>query len=209
MARYTGPVCKLCRRENKKLFLKGEKCYSDKCAMNNPKVQAPGQHGARRKKPTEYSIQLREKQKTKRFYGVMERQFRKYFAMADKSMGQTGERLLQILESRLDNVVYRLGYAMSRAEAKQLVCHGHFKVNGQRVDIPSYLVSVGDIITIADKSKESTKIKAVVEANSSRPVVKWLEKDVDNMSGKVVALSSREDIDLEIEEHLIVELYSK
>lgn len=209
MARYTGPVCKLCRRENTKLFLKGDKCYSDKCAMNNPKVQAPGQHGARRKKPTEYSIQLREKQKTKRYYGVMERQFRNYFAMAEKSTGQTGDRLLQLLESRLDNVVYRLGYAMSRAEAKQLITHGHFKVNGQRVDIPSYLISVGDVISVADKSKDSAKIKTVAEANSSKPVVKWLEKDLDNLSGKVVALSMPEDIDLSIEVHLIVELYSK
>ncbi len=209
MARYTGPVCKMCRRENTKLFLKGEKCYSDKCAMNNPKVQAPGQHGARRKKPTEYSTQLREKQKTKRYYGVMERQFRNYFALAEKSSGQTGDRLLQILETRLDNVVYRLGYAMSRAEAKQLVSHGHFLVNGQKVDIPSYLIKVGDVISVADKSKDSAKIKAVAEANSSRPVVKWLEKDLDQLSGKVVALPQTEDIDLPIEVHLIVELYSK
>ncbi len=210
MARYTGPVCKLCRRENTKLFLKGDKCMSEKCPMNNPKVKIPGPHGDRRRKLTEYGMQLREKQKTKRYYGVMERQFANYFEMATKVKGlTTGEALLQILERRLDNVVYRLGFAMSRAEAKQLVNHGHFTVNGKRVDIPSYLVKEGDVIAMADKSKDSDKIKGVLEANSAKPVVKWIEKDSENVKGKIVALPTVEDIDLPIEVHLIVELYSK
>lgn len=210
MARYTGPVCKLCRRENTKLFLKGDKCMSEKCPMNNPKVKIPGPHGDRRRKLTEYGTQLREKQKTKRYYGVMERQFANYFDMATKVKGMTtGEALLQILERRLDNVVYRLGFAMSRAEAKQLVNHGHFTVNGKKVNIPSYLIKEGDVVAMTDKSKESDKIKGVLEANSAKPVVKWIEKDSENVKGKIVALPTVEDIDLPIEVHLIVELYSK
>ncbi len=210
MARYTGPVCKLCRRENTKLFLKGDKCMSEKCPMNDPKVKIPGPHGDRRRKLTEYGTQLREKQKTKRYYGVMERQFANYFEMATKVKGlTTGEALLQILERRLDNVVYRLGFAMSRAEAKQLVNHGHFTVNGKKVNIPSYLVKEGDVIAMTDKSKDSDKIKGVLEANSAKPVVKWIEKDSENVKGKIVALPTVEDIDLPIEVHLIVELYSK
>ena len=210
MARYTGPVCKLCRRENTKLFLKGDKCMSEKCPMNNPKVKIPGPHGDRRRKLTEYGTQLREKQKTKRYYGVMERQFANYFDMATKVKGMTtGEALLQILERRLDNVVYRLGFAMSRAEAKQLVNHGHFTVNGKKVNIPSYLVKEGDVVAMTDKSKDSDKIKGVLEANSAKPVVKWIEKDSENVKGKIVALPTVEDIDLPIEVHLIVELYSK
>ena len=210
MARYTGPVCKLCRRENTKLFLKGDKCMSEKCPMNNPKVKIPGPHGDRRRKLTEYGTQLREKQKTKRYYGVMERQFANYFDMATKVKGMTtGEALLQILERRLDNVVYRLGFAMSRAEAKQLVNHGHFTVNGQKVNIPSYLIKEGDVVAMTDKSKDSDKIKGVLEANSAKPVVKWIEKDSENVKGKIVALPTVEDIDLPIEVHLIVELYSK
>jgi len=210
MARYTGPVCKLCRRENTKLFLKGDKCMSEKCPMNDPKVKIPGPHGDRRRKLTEYGTQLREKQKTKRYYGVMERQFANYFEMATKVKGlTTGEALLQILERRLDNVVYRLGFAMSRAEAKQLVNHGHFTVNGKKVNIPSYLVKEGDIVAMTDKSKDSDKIKGVLEANSAKPVVKWIEKDSENVKGKIVALPTVEDIDLPIEVHLIVELYSK
>ena len=210
MARYTGPVCKLCRRENTKLFLKGDKCMSEKCPMNNPKVKIPGPHGDRRRKLTEYGTQLREKQKTKRYYGVMERQFANYFDMATKVMGMTtGEALLQILERRLDNVVYRLGFAMSRAEAKQLVNHGHFTVNGKKVNIPSYLIKEGDVVAMTDKSKDSDKIKGVLEANSAKPVVKWIEKDSENVKGKIVALPTVEDIDLPIEVHLIVELYSK
>ena len=210
MARYTGPVCKLCRRENTKLFLKGDKCMSEKCPMNDPKVKIPGPHGDRRRKLTEYGTQLREKQKTKRYYGVMERQFANYFEMATKVKGlTTGEALLQILERRLDNVVYRLGFAMSRAEAKQLVNHGHFTVNGKKVNIPSYLVKEGDVVAMTDKSKDSDKIKGVLEANSAKPVVKWIEKDAENVKGKIVALPTVEDIDLPIEVHLIVELYSK
>ena len=210
MARYTGPVCKLCRRENTKLFLKGDKCMSEKCPMNDPKVKIPGPHGDRRRKLTEYGTQLREKQKTKRYYGVMERQFANYFEMATKVKGlTTGEALLQILERRLDNVVYRLGFAMSRAEAKQLVNHVHFTVNGKKVNIPSYLVKEGDVIAMTDKSKDSDKIKGVLEANSAKPVVKWIEKDSENVKGKIVALPTVEDIDLPIEVHLIVELYSK
>ena len=210
MARYTGPVCKLCRRENTKLFLKGDKCMSEKCPMNDPKVKIPGPHGDRRRKLTEYGTQLREKQKTKRYYGVMERQFANYFEMATKVKGlTTGEALLQILERRLDNVVYRLGFAMSRAEAKQLVNHGHLTVNGKKVNIPSYLVKEGDVVAMTDKSKDSDKIKGVLEANSAKPVVKWIEKDSENVKGKIVALPTVEDIDLPIEVHLIVELYSK
>ena len=210
MARYTGPVCKLCRRENTKLFLKGDKCMSEKCPMNDPKVKIPGPHGDRSRKLTEYGTQLREKQKTKRYYGVMERQFANYFEMATKVKGlTTGEALLQILERRLDNVVYRLGFAMSRAEAKQLVNHGHFTVNGKKVNIPSYLVKEGDVVAMTDKSKDSDKIKGVLEANSAKPVVKWIEKDSENVKGKIVALPTVEDIDLPIEVHLIVELYSK
>ena len=210
MARYTGPVCKLCRRENTKLFLKGDKCMSEKCPMNDPKVKIPGPHGDRRRKLTEYGTQLREKQKTKRYYGVMERQFANYFEMATKVKGlTTGEALLQILERRLDNVVYRLGFAMSRAEAKQLVNHGHFTVNGKKVNIPSYLVKEGDVVAMTDKSKDSDKIKGVLEANYAKPVVKWIEKDSENVKGKIVALPTVEDIDLPIEVHLIVELYSK
>lgn len=210
MARYTGPVCKLCRRENTKLFLKGDKCMSEKCPMNNPKVKIPGPHGDRRRKLTEYGTQLREKQKTKRYYGVMERQFANYFDMATKVKGMTtGEALLQILERRLDNVVYRLGFAMSRAEAKQLVNHGHFTVNGKKVNIPSYLIKEGDVVAMTDKSKDSDKIKGVLEANFAKPVVKWIEKDSENVKGKIVALPTVEDIDLPIEVHLIVELYSK
>ncbi len=210
MARYTGPVCKLCRRENTKLFLKGDKCMSEKCPMNDPKVKIPGPHGDRRRKLTEYGTQLREKQKTKRYYGIMERQFANYFEMATKVKGlTTGEALLQILERRLDNVVYRLGFAMSRAEAKQLVNHGHFTVNGKKVNIPSYLVKEGDVVAMTDKSKDSDKIKGVLEANSAKPVVKWIEKDSENVKGKIVALPTVEDIDLPIEVHLIVELYSK
>ena len=210
MARYTGPVCKLCRRENTKLFLKGDKCMSEKCPMNDPKVKIPGPHGDRRRKLTEYGTQLREKQKTKRYYGVMERQFANYFERATKVKGlTTGEALLQILERRLDNVVYRLGFAMSRAEAKQLVNHGHFTVNGKKVNIPSYLVKEGDVVALTDKSKDSDKIKGVLEANSAKPVVKWIEKDSENVKGKIVALPTVEDIDLPIEVHLIVELYSK
>ena len=206
MARYTGSVCRQCRREGTKLFLKGERCYSDKCAITR-RSYAPGQHGQSRKKFSEYGLQLREKQKVKRYYGVLESQFAKYFEMAEKKAGVTGENLLQIVESRLDNVVYRLGFAMSRPEARQLVRHGHFTVNGQKVDIPSYLIKVGDVIAVKEGSLSSDKIKAVLEANEKKAIVKWLE--LNGTTAKVVALAQKEDIDLPIEEHLIVELYSK
>ena len=208
MARYTEAVCRQCRREGVKLFLKGDRCYTDKCAMSS-RAFAPGQHGQGRSKTSEYGQQLREKQKAKRYYGLLESQFRSYFEMAERRPGQTGENLLSILESRLDNVVYRLGFAMSRAEARQLVSHGHFTVNGKKVNIPSYLVKPGMVITLKDSSKSLEKIKANVEANAFRQPPKWLEYDVSNMIAKVAAVPAREDIDLPIEEHLIVELYSK
>lgn len=206
MARYTGAVCRLCRREGQKLFLKGQRCYTDKCSV---KRGTPGQHGQSRRKLSEYGVQFREKQKAKRYYGVLESQFRKYFEMANKMKGVTGDNLLSILESRLDNVVYRLGFATSRAEARQLVLHGHFNVNGKRVDIPSYLVSVGDVIAIREGSKGSAKIKEVLEITESKLIPGWLELNRDALEAKVVAVASREHIDLPLEEHLIVELYSK
>ncbi len=208
MARYTGAVCRLCRREGQKLFLKGERCYSDKCAINRRKY-APGMHGQSRKKLSEYGLQLREKQKARRYYGVLESQFAKYFEMAEKKQGITGDNLLTILESRLDNVVYRMGFGMSRPEARQLVMHGHFEVNGKKVDIPSYLVSVGDVITIREKSRGSEKFKAILEATSGKIIPKWLDVNHDAAEGKVIAAPQRDDVDLELEEHLIVELYSK
>ena len=206
MARYTGAVCRQCRREGQKLFLKGDRCYSGKCALER-RAYAPGQHGQARKKYSEYGLQLREKQKVRKYYGVLESQFAKYFEMAEKKQGVTGANLLSIVESRLDNVVYRLGFAMSRPEARQLVRHGHFTLNGKKVNIPSYLVSVGDVIAIKEGSMSSEKIKSIIEANEKRAIVKWLERD--GTTGKVVGVCDREDIDLPIEEHLIVELYSK
>ena len=210
MARDTGAVCKLCRREHQKLFLKGEKCYSAKCPIAQNRG-IPGQHGARRHKLTEYGVQLREKQKAKRFYGVLEKQFAHYYEMANKKAGVTGDNLMQILETRLDNVVYRLGFAVSRAEARQLIIHGHFTVNGAKVDIPSYLVKEGDVIAIKEKSKDSVKIKTILESTESKPLPKWLDCDRANNAyvGKVLALPTIEDVDLPIEVHLIVELYSK
>ena len=208
MARYTDAVCRQCRREGQKLFLKGDRCYTDKCAMNK-RAFAPGQHGQGRTKTSDYGQQLREKQKAKRLYGVLESQFRGYFEQAERRPGQTGENLLSILESRLDNVVYRLGFAMSRAEARQMVSHGHFTVNGRKVNIPSYQVKPGMIVALKESSRSLEKFKANVEANSFRPVPKWLEYDANNMMAKVTAVPARDDIDLPIEEHLIVELYSK
>ena len=206
MARYTGAVCRQCRREGQKLFLKGERCYSDKCAITR-RAYAPGQHGQGRKKVSEYGTQLREKQKVRRYYGVLESQFAKYYEMAVKKQGVTGDNLMSIVESRLDNVIYRLGFAMSRPEARQLVRHGHFTVNGKKVNIPSYLVSVGDVIAIKEGSMNSAKIKAILEANEKRAVVKWLE--LNGTTAKVVGVADAEDIDLPVETHLIVELYSK
>lgn len=208
MARYTGAVCRQCRREGQKLFLKGERCYSDKCAISK-REYAPGQHGQGRKKVSEYGLQLRAKQKAKRFYGVLESQFAKYYEMADRKAGMTGENLLQLLESRLDNVVYRLGFAMSRAEARQLVVHGHYTVNGRRVNIPSYLLKEGDVVALCDKSRQSDKFKAVLEACGARPVPTWMELDRDKLEAKILRMPNREEIDLDVEETLIVELYSK
>ena len=206
MARYTGAVCRQCRREGQKLFLKGERCYSDKCAITR-RAYAPGQHGQGRKKVSEYGTQLREKQKVRRYYGVLESQFAKYYEMAVKKQGVTGDNLMSIVESRLDNVIYRLGFAMSRPEARQLVRHGHFTLNGKKVNIPSYLVSVGDVIAIKEGSMSSAKIKAILEANEKRAIVKWLE--LNGTTAKVVGVADIEDIDLPVETHLIVELYSK
>ena len=208
MARYTGAVCRLCRREGQKLFLKGDRCYTDKCSIER-RGYAPGMHGnARNKKLSEYGVQMREKQKAKRYYGLLENQFYHYFELASKMTGKTGENLLKVLESRLDNVVYRAGFAMSRPEARQLVTHGHFTVNGKAVNIPSYLVKVGDVVELKESSRSLDKFKGSLEANASRVVPKWLEMDKNNVA-KVVAEPAREDIDLPIEEHLIVELYSK
>ena len=208
MSRYKDEQCRICRREGQKLFLKGPRCYSDKCSVTR-RNYAPGEHGQGRKKLSEYGTQLREKQKTKAFYGVGEKQFRKYFEMAENKKGITGEVLLQILESRLDNVVYRAGFGVSRAQARQLVNHGHFDVNGVKTDIASYLVKPGDVITVREIKKDSKIIKENIEANSSRPIPEWLEKNNDKLEAKVVRLASREDVDLPVEEHLIVELYSK
>ena len=196
MSRYKDEQCRICRREGQKLFLKGSRCYSDKCSITR-RNYAPGQNGQKKSKISEYGTQLREKQ------------FRRYFDMASTSKGKTGEVLLQILESRLDNVVYRLGFASSRAQARMLVTHGAFEVNGQKVDIPSYLVKAGDVIAVREIRKDNGAIKIAVEENGSRPVPAWLEKDQEKLSGKVVTLATREDIDLPVEEHLIVELYSK
>ncbi len=208
MSRYKDEQCRICRREGQKLFLKGERCYSDKCSISR-RNYAPGQNGQKKSKLSEYGTQLREKQKTKSFYGVGEKQFRKYFDMASKTSGKTGEVLLQLLESRLDNVVYRLGFASSRTQARMLVTHGAFDVNGKKVNIPSYIIKAGDVISVREIKKDNGTIKHALEVNASRPVPTWLEKDTEKLSGKVVRLAGREDIDLPVEEHLIVELYSK
>ncbi len=205
MARYTGPSCKLCRREGTKLYLKGERCLSDKCAFNR-RTAAPGQHGAAKKKLTEYGMQLREKQKAKRYYGVLEKQFHSYYEKADNQEGIAGENLLRLLERRLDNVVFRMGLAASHKEARQLVLHGHFTLNGHKANIPSILVRVGDVIAVKDT--ESTKIKELVEAMGDKVAPKWLEVDKTG-SAKVVAMPERDDIDFEFNEQLIIELYSK
>ena len=208
MARYTDAVCRICRREGDKLFLKGDRCYSDKCAIAR-RSYAPGQHGQGRKKSSEYGTQLREKQKAKRYYGLLEGQFYHYFELAEKMSGVTGENLLKVLESRLDNGVYRAGFAMSRPEARQLVSHAHFTVNGKKVNIPSYRVKPGDVVAITEKSMGSDKFKAVLEANASRPALNWLSLDKAKGQVTIVNLPERSEIDLQVEEHLIVELYSK
>lgn len=208
MARYTESVCRLCRRENLKLFLKGERCYTEKCAFER-RGYAPGQHGQSRKKATDYGAQLREKQKVKRLYGLLERQFRNTFKEAERRKGITGEILLQLLERRLDNAVYRLGFASSRNEARQLVRHNHFLVNQTKVNIPSYLLKPGDVISVREKSKHLARIQEALEAVARRGVPSWLELEKEQMRGTVKALPSREDITLPIQEKLIVELYSK
>lgn len=209
MAKYSDSVCRLCRREGQKLFLKGDRCYSNKCSVER-RQYAPGMHGqSRGKKPSEFSIQLREKQKARRIYGVLEKQFRRYFAIASRQKGMTGENLLRLLERRLDNVVYRLGFAASRAEARQFVTHGHITVNGRRVDIPSYLVSVGESISIKETSKDINRIKEMTELLKDRTVPAWLSLDAGSITGTVINLPSREDIQIPIEEHLIVEKYSR
>jgi len=208
MAKYTGPSCRLCRREGMKLFLKSDRCYTDKCAVDR-RTYAPGQHGQGRKKLSEYGLQLREKQKARRIYGVLEGQFHRYYKEANRRKGVTGEILLQLIETRLDNVVYRLGFAGSRGEARQLVRHGHFLVNGRKVDIPSYQVAPGSTVEVKEKSKGSEKFKEIKEAAATRGVKEWLEVDVNNLSGRVVRVPSREEIDIPVAEHLIVELYSR
>ena len=208
MARYTDAACRICRREGDKLFLKGDRCYSDKCAIAR-RTYAPGQHGQGRKKLSEYGQQLREKQKTKRYYGLLENQFYHYFELAEKMPGMAGENLLKLLESRLDNVVYRAGFAMSRPEARQLVNHAHFTVNGKKVNIPSYLCKAGDVIAIKADSMSSDKFKLTLEANASRPALNWLSVDRTKGQANVVSLPDRSEIDLVVEENRIVELYSK
>lgn len=208
MARYTGPDCRLCRREGAKLFLKGDRCYSEKCAMER-RNYAPGEAGKKRIKESEYRTQMREKQKTKRIYGLLEKQFHHYYDMASRQQGVTGENLLRILESRLDNVVYRLGFAKSRAEARQQVRHGHICVNGRRVDIPSFRVRPGDLISVAPKAKEMLVIKSALISNERVQVPAWLEVDIEKLQGSVLSLPQRDQIDSDIREQLIVELYSK
>jgi small subunit ribosomal protein S4 len=208
MARYTGPACKLCRREGTKLFLKGERCLSGKCAIDRRNT-APGQHGAATKKLREYGMQLREKEKTKRYYGVLERQFVNYFEEADRTKGMTGENLICLLERRLDNVVYRMGMAASRKEARQLVLHGHFTLNGKNVNIPSLIVKTGDVISVKEASRASVKIKALAEDLATKTAPKWLDVDKNGLSVKVATLPARDDVDFDFNEQLIVELYSK
>ena len=209
MARYTGPVCRMCRREGTKLFLKGERCLTDKCPVTR-RGTAPGQHGAAQvKKGKEYYMQLREKQKAKRYYGVLEKQFRSYYEMAAKKEGQTGENLLCLLERRFDNVVYRMGLAESRKEARQLVLHSHFTINGKKADIPSIIVKKGDVIALCDSSRDSEKIKSLLELMDNKVFPSWLDVDKANAKATVANLPTREDIDFPVEETLIVELYSK
>ena len=208
MARYTGPSCKLCRREGRKLFLKGERCMTDKCALTR-RSTVPGQHGAGRKSVKEYGLQLREKQTARRYYGVQEKQFKKYYVAADKKEGIAGENLLSRLERRLDNAVYRMGMASSRKEARQLVRHAHFTLNGKKVDIPSIILKVGDVIALKDKSRGSEKFKALVETMADVNAPKWLDVDTEAVSAKVIAIPDREDVDFEFNEQLIIELYSK
>jgi len=208
MARYTEAQCRLCRREGAKLYLKGDRCYSGKCAVDR-KSNPPGMHRQSRKKVSEYGVQLREKQKTRRIYGVLEKQFRNYFEKAERQQGITGENLLRLLERRLDNIVYRLGLGSSRVEARQLVRHGHFTVNGRKVNIPSFLTRIGDVIEVREKSKESPKIKEMIERAAEKAPPAWLEYEPEPARGRVIALPARDQIDAPVQEHLIVELYSR
>ena len=208
MARYTGPVCRLCRREGVKLFLKGERCVTAKCAVTR-RSGVPGQHGQGRIRVKEYGTQLREKQKAKRYYGVLEKQFHNYFVKATKQKGVTGEQLLSLLERRLDNVVYKMGMAESRKEARQLVLHAHFRLNGKKVTIPSIIVKTGDVITLREESRKSEKIKELIEGMKNRITPRWLDVDKNGIVATVTAYPEREDVDFPFEEQLIVELYSK
>ena len=208
MARYTGAVCRLCRREGLKLFLKGERCYTDKCAIER-RNYPPGQHGQARPKFSEYSIQLREKQKLRRIYGILEGQFRRYFQMADRAKGVTGETLLQLLERRMDNMVYRMGFATSRSEARQLVRHGHFSVNGRKVNVPSFLTKAGDVVMVTERSKKVARIQEALDLAQRRGVPDWLEVSPDAFTGRVKSIPARSDLTMPINEKLVVELYSK
>jgi len=208
VARYTGAVCRLCRREGLKLFLKGERCYTDKCAIER-RNYPPGQHGQARPKFSEYSIQLREKQKLRRIYGILEGQFRRYFQMADRAKGVTGETLLQLLERRMDNMVYRMGFATSRSEARQLVRHGHFSVNGRKVNVPSFLTKVGDVVTVTERSKKVVRIQEALDLAQRRGVPDWLEVSSEAFTGRVKSIPVRADLTMPINEKLVVELYSK
>ena len=208
MARYTGADCRLCRREGIKLFLKGDRCYSAKCAVER-RPYPPGMAGRKRLRDSEYRVQLREKQKAKRIYGILEKQFRGYYRLASQSSGITGENLLRILETRLDNVVYRLGFAASRDEARQLIRHRHFTVNGNVVTIPSYRVRQGDVVAVSEKAKDFSVIKVAILSSAKIEVPGWLEVDVEHLSGKVLSMPVRDQIDLPVREQLIVELYSK
>jgi len=208
MARYTGPRCRLCRREGMKLFIKGDKCLTDKCPLDR-RPHPPGMHGRFPRKPTDYAIRLREKQRLRRMYGVMDCQFRRYFEMADRMRGPTGANLLVLLERRLDNVVYRLGWATSRSEARQLVRHGHVRVNGHKVNIPSYLVRAGDVVELQERSKQLKRVQEALETLARRGVPPWLELDREQLRARVVTLPSREDVVVPVNEQLIVEFYSK
>ncbi|MDD2420711.1 MAG: 30S ribosomal protein S4 [Heliobacteriaceae bacterium] len=210
MARYTGPVCRLCRREGAKLYLKGDRCYTGKCSVDR-RTYVPGQHGQgrRRGKVSEYGLQLREKQKTRRIYGILEGQFRAYFKKAERQKGVTGENLLRLLERRLDNVVFRLGFARSRNEARQMVLHNHFTLNGRKANVPSIQLRVGDVVQIKEKSKDMPLLQEIIAGLGQKASPVWLDLDVNNLSGRVLAFPNREDIDTNVQEHLIVELYSR
>jgi small subunit ribosomal protein S4 len=208
MAKYQGPDCRLCRVEKNKLFFKGHKCLTDKCPIER-RAYAPGQHGRNKKRILGYAIQLREKQKLKRYYGMSEEQFHFFFQRAERQKGITGENLLSMLERRLDNAVYLMGFSLSRGHARQLISHGHFRINGHRVNIPSALVKVGDVVEFKDRTAKSEDMQAVVASNKSKSVPGWLEVDGENLKGRVLALPTRQDVTLPVEEHLVVELYSK